>query len=192
MEDWNGVFTSKIPKLGDVLSRFLQDLRRDPDRQDPVKNPLTLATKPALQRNASRVVETVKNIWRENMMARLVDGTEEKAQKDKIIIHDSQMIKRILQNYETWRRLEQDSRRDERRNTINFRLRCQSFRADLEFPWDISKKNTEELIRSSGIRDWEEDYKYLQLQLTINQPSYIAGSLLMTNCQLNKQFKTAD
>ena len=96
MEDWNGVFTSKIPKLGDVLSRFLQDLRRDPDRQDPVNNPLTLATKPALQRNASRVVETVKNIWRENMMARLVDGTEEKAQKDKIIIHDSQMIKRIL------------------------------------------------------------------------------------------------
>ena len=69
-------------------------------RTDKIQSKIHLlsppSTKPALQRNASRVVETVKNIWRENMMARLVDGTEEKAQKDKIIIHDSQMIKRIL------------------------------------------------------------------------------------------------
>ena len=77
LEDWHGGFESRIPKLGNVLSRLLQDLRSDPARQEGQPNPSTLVVKTVLRSKCQEVVEVVKNIWRANMTETYVDGTEE-------------------------------------------------------------------------------------------------------------------
>ena len=86
LENWSGVFSNKIPKLGHVLSRLLQDIRNDPDRQGAQSNSSTLATQEVLRKHVQMTVQQVKDVWRKNMMERLVDGTPEKSYKDKIII----------------------------------------------------------------------------------------------------------
>jgi len=100
------------------------------------------------------------------MGARLIDVEK----KNRILISKEAIIQKLAKFFETWQRLEQDSRTPTRKFTLNFDERCNNFKNSLIFPWDISRPNTKNRMKAAGVKDWEEDFRFLQQQLTLNQP----------------------
>ena len=105
------------------------------------------------------------------MGARLIDVEK----KNRILISKEAIIQKLAKFFETWQRLEQDSRTPTRKFTLNFDERCNNFKNSLIFPWDISRPNTKNRMKAAGVKDWEEDFRFLQQQLTLNQPGSIGG-----------------
>ena len=170
LEDWTGTFGSKLPKLGDILSRLMQKISEDPSRKAH-SNPSTVVTKVVLRQKCQEIADEVTNIWRHAMGARLIDGEK----KNRILISKEAIVQKLAKFFETWRRLEQDSRTPTRKFTLNFDERCNNFKNSLIFPWDISRPDTKNRMRAAGVKDWEEDFRFLQQQLTLNQPGSIGG-----------------
>ena len=98
LEDWNGAFSSKLPKLGNILSRLMQNLRSDPNRQGGQSNSSTLVSKLFLRKRCQAVISEVKGIWRNNMTARIIDGTAGKSFKDLAAARAGQSEKFLFQD----------------------------------------------------------------------------------------------
>ena len=68
LENWSGVFSNKIPKLGHVISRLLNA----PDRQGAQSNSSTLATKEVLRKhvqiqfNSKRLIAPILYVISQN------------------------------------------------------------------------------------------------------------------------------
>ena len=61
LEDWTGTFGSKLPKLGDILSRLMQKISEDPSRKAH-SNPSTVVTKVVLRQKCQEIADEVTNI----------------------------------------------------------------------------------------------------------------------------------
>lgn len=58
LEDWTGTFGSKLPKLGDILSRLMQKISEDPSRKAN-SNPSTVVTKVVLRQKCQEIADEV-------------------------------------------------------------------------------------------------------------------------------------
>ena len=75
----------------------------------------------------------------------------------------------IRKLWESWKKLEYESRRPSRAETDNFKKKKEGFEKSLSIPFNICKSNAHEIIRNSGIKDWEEESEYLKNQLSEDQ-----------------------
>ena len=87
-----------------------------------------------------------------------------------------------------WKRLEQDSRRNDRNSTSGFKKNVSTFKEKLKLPFDITTKNYSEKIEKSGIISWSEDLEYLKQQLSVEQPGGL-GSLDTSQVKRDKRRK---
>ena len=95
----------------------------------------------------------------------------------------------ILDLYNNWKKLEIDSKREDRSSKESFKWKTESFVDSLETPVDISKKDAKEKMMKSGIIDWAEDWEHLQNQLKKEQVGTIGGQ---DKVQLKREHKKAD
>ena len=95
----------------------------------------------------------------------------------------------ILDLYNNWKKLEIDSKREDRSSKEFFKKKTESFVDSLETPVDISKKDAKEKMMKSGIIDWAEDWEHLQNQLKKEQVGTIGGQ---DKVQLKREHKKAD
>ena len=152
---------SKLPKTGLVLGRFLE-----------------LQTHHSKAQAARLVTKELSNVWLHHFGPRLILGKNyEKKQDDHgILIHDDYYIaKKITNLAEQWMRLEQDSRRSDRSAGIIFQQKEKQMLMDLDMPFNISRKDAENIIKSAGILDWREEAAYLQGQLKKDQVGCVSS-----------------
>ena len=86
-----------------------------------------------------------------------------------MIKSDKKINDQIKGLWSYWRKLEYESRRESRATSENFNQKQQRFKDLLSKPFNICRKNPEKVIEESGIKDWVEEVKHLENQLSDNQ-----------------------
>ena len=149
---------SKLPKTDAVLGRVLLHLE-DKDMRDA----------------STAVVEEIRAVWLHHFGPQLIlgrgVGEDENKEQDalKIVIRDQRISETIMKLFKMWRSMEQDSRRPDRSSKPTFQTKLKIFKEDLEMPLNISKQKANEIIHSSGIKDWQEEVMHLNNQLSKEQ-----------------------
>ena len=149
---------SKLPKCGAVVGRLL-----------------TLLEEHSLTEAGKIVTEEVKAVWLEHFGPKLILGKEfgkekTKANDDlKMIIPDFKIPLKVVGLYKRWRNLERESRRPDRSVKTTHREKVVQLTADLDWPLDIRKTDSEDKVQKSGILDWREEVDYLRSQMTREQ-----------------------
>ena len=149
---------SKLPTTEAVLGRFLSNLEARSTRDAAVTT-----------RNE------LKDVWLHHFSAKLVQGRElgieeKEDEKCKVIKQDRFIDDKIIGVWKVWRKLEEDSRRLDRSSSSSFLKKEEEFKNGMKKPFDISKVAAEDIIKNSGIKDWKEEFAYLQNQLSEQQP----------------------
>ena len=149
---------SKLPKGRAVLSHFLYQL----EEQNLVKDA------------AEETLNQVKDIWKHHFGMRVVFGYDSDLQEDtkKMIIEDIQAKYKITSIWKQWMELERTSRRPDRASKPSFRMKLESFEAEvLDMPFNIAREDFATILKDdSGITDWKEDAQHLHNQLQREQP----------------------
>ena len=84
-----------------------------------------------------------------------------------MIIRDDAITEKICKMFHRWKCLEQLSRRQDRKKEL---VRKESqFREDMDIPFNILRKDGEQILRQAGIISWEEDLIHLRNQLNPKQ-----------------------
>ena len=60
-----------------------------------------------------------------------------------------------------WKRLEQDSRRADRNSSVGYKKKVAAFKEMLSKPFDVTKKAYSEILKKSGIINWDTQECYL-------------------------------
>ena len=104
---------------------------------------------------------------------------ENEDEKCKVIKQDRFIDDKIIGVWKVWRKLEEDSRRLDRSSSSSFLKKEEEFKNGMKKPFDISKVAAEDIIRNSGIKEWKEEFLYLQNQLSEQQPG-CPGSFVLS------------
>ena len=155
--------TAKIPTTEAVLGRYLKNLQNS----DP-------------KEAAAETRRELKDVWLQHFGPRLVEGREfgieEKEDKTKKIIKSDRHIDdKIRDVWKEWDKLEKESRKPARAASSFFTRKQDRFRDQLKVPFNITAVNAEEVIRESGIKDWQEETEYLRNQLSVEQPGCLGS-----------------
>ena len=79
---------------------------------------------------------------------------------------DNKIETKIMKLFEVWHKLELESRRKDLSKRKNFDQKEKVFLEDtLNTPMNIAKKDSETILKNSGILNWKEDFLHLQNQL---------------------------
>ena len=148
---------SKLPLTGALLGRFLINLENRSSKEAAALTRVEL-----------------KAVWLHHFSIKLVHGRElgieeEDDEKSKIIKQDRFIDNKIIKVWNDWRKLELESRRPDRASSANFLKKEDGFKEFLKKPFDISKVAAEEIIKTSGIKDWKEEAEHLKNQLSEQQ-----------------------
>ena len=170
----------KLPKTEQVFLCLMKYILDDPGRKHH-SNIFTLATSESIKSAARKVTIDVKNVWLRHFSSKLIEEKD-----SKIITEDSKIVEKLFSLMKEWKRLEQDSRRDDRNNSSNFKKNVANFKEKLIWPFDITVKNYADKLKKSGIINCLEDLKYLEQQLSLNQPGGL-GSLDTSQVKRDKR-----
>ena len=148
---------AKIPTTGAVLGRFLNNLENS-----------------GIKETARDTRQELKDVWLHHFGPRLVEGREfgieDVEDKSKKMIKSDRHIDDKIQNvWKEWVKLEKESRKPARASSAFFIGKQDKFSHQLKMPFNISIVNAEEIIRDSGIKDWQEETEYLRNQLSESQ-----------------------
>ena len=144
---------AKLPKNGPVLARLISKITE----KKPSKYHVTDATR--------EMVSEIKEVWSIHFPTALIfgDGGGE------MIKSDRKIAEKLRNLYREWNQLEIDSRTS-KSNQKGFLEKKKNFVEKMDMPLDIRLQNYKEILKSSGILDWEEDVNYLDGQMTKEQP----------------------
>ena len=159
----------KLPKTEKVLLCFFHHLLEAPTRKDH-SNPMTVATKSAKLEAAKKTTENIKDIWRRHFTDALVDDRDKKMIKD-----DHKINENIIKLYDELMVIDSLTRRKDRKDLASTLNRTKAFKERLLVPFDITLKNPEEKLKTSGILNWKEDLEHLNNQLKPEQVGSLAG-----------------
>ena len=149
---------SKLPKNDAVLGRFLLHLE-DKSMRDA----------------STAMVGELKAVWLHHFGPQLILGrelgrTDKKEQETlKIVDQDHRISETVVNLFRRWKNIEKDSRRLDRSSKPTFQAKLQKLKEDLQMPLNIAKQKAADIIRSSGIKDWQEEVAYLSAQLSKEQ-----------------------
>ena len=87
-------------------------------------------------------------------------GMEPEGEEVKLIKADHHIAGQVTNLFKKWHSLEQERRPDRAS-----RLQDQ-FIADLEVPFNVAKADGKKIIQNWRIKDWEQEWHYLQNQLS--------------------------
>ena len=156
---------AKLPKTGPVLARLISKAAEKKHTKINVRDA------------AREMVSEVKEVWAKHFPTNMINGIDlgHGGSGDKIIKADYHIAEMLCDLYMEWYRLEFDSRRPAMFPGTSFLKRKEDFVEKLEMPLDIRLQNYKEIIKNSGILDYEEDIKYLEGQMTKEQPGTFAS-----------------
>ena len=148
---------AKLPKLGPILARIISISAAKSHKKDHLFHAIM------------EVVEEILEIWCLHFPYKWIHGKI----GEKIIMDDKHdNIRRKLQElHYTWRKLQK--KRAEGKADMEAK---KSFQEKISMPFDIRVKNYKDIMRDSGVLDWEEDVTYLDGQMSKEQPGNL-GSL---------------
>ena len=109
--------------------------------------------------------QKLKDVWLHHFGPRLVEGREfgieDVEDKSKKMIKSDRHIDDKIQNvWKEWVKLEKESRKTGKASSAFFLGKQDKFSHQLKMPFNISIVNAEEIIRDSGIKDWQEETEY--------------------------------
>ena len=129
---------AKLPETLSAMKSFFHYLLSQADLDDN-DNPLTLATKTAINNAAKQTAAAIKTVWRHHFGIRLIDGKDEvNGEEDNskiMIIEEHKIAKKIVELFSEWKTAERLSRRPDRATTLA--VKEATFRAKLDLPLNI-------------------------------------------------------
>ena len=167
----------KLPKNKHVLKRFIEVY------DDKVKdaNAMRPKDKCAVAKEASKVIsEELKEVWSLHFGIFVVYGKmtmeDEEDPTVMIVIRQDNIETKILKLYHDYRKFEYENHRMDRPKSDKTKNKEDSFKCDiLDSPLDTSVKNCKDILKASVILDWQKIWKYLQNQLSKEQPGCLGS-----------------
>ena len=149
---------SKLPKTNAVLGIFLTKLKENQN------NEFTAA-----QNTTKELLE----VWKHHFGERVIMGYDSNLKEEsvKMVSDDKNIQKKIITVWKDWHQLEKESRRGDRRgSTPGFLKKQDRFVNEvLDMPFKILGRGYEDVLKSSGIKDWKEDLQHLHNQMERDQ-----------------------
>ena len=132
-----------------------------------------------MKESATCVTQEIKCVWQHHFGLRLImrkgDVEDTEDETVKMIRKDQDINEKIIVLYKKWRNLEMASRRADRSASISFKMKLKLLKKELEMPFSICKQSAEDIIKGSGIIDWQEETEYLRSQLSLEQTGCPGG-----------------
>ena len=156
---------NKLPKIKAVLARILAQSDADTGKH---------RVEDAIQ----KVIVEIKDIWTLHFHPQWIWSHRHSSgdrDTETIISRDCYIASLLHDIYKEWLLLESDSRRPIRNNKKWFLEKEKNFEEKIDLPLDIRKRDYEQIMRTSGILEWKEDFAYLNAQMTKEQPGHLGS-----------------
>ena len=150
---------SKLPKNISVLRKFLYEL----DNSGKVKHA------------AQKTTENIRAVWTFHFGSKLIMGKVGEDEPKKLVVTTQKIESKALELYNEWKGLENSSKRKDRCEKESFQMKERKFLDKLDLPMDISKKDSEGVLKRAKIIEWEEDLMHLRQQLQREQRGCAMG-----------------